>query len=69
VLKFTWARPPREAERAWAGRWRLGGVPDTVDETRMKINGGGHCGFITYEARVDPNGVTICHSTGTRQEV
>ena len=29
----------------------------------MKINGGCHCGFITYEAEVDPNGVAICYCT------
>ena len=29
----------------------------------MKINGGCHCGFITYEAEVDPNAVGICHCT------
>jgi hypothetical protein len=29
----------------------------------MKIQGGCHCGFITYEAEVDPEGVGICHCT------
>ena len=29
----------------------------------MKIDGGCHCGFITYEAEVDPEGTTICHCT------
>ncbi|SRR5712691_2153795 len=27
----------------------------------MKIDGGCHCGHITYEAEVDPEKVTICH--------
>jgi hypothetical protein len=29
----------------------------------MKIDGGCHCGFITYEAEVDPNEVYLCHCT------
>lgn len=29
----------------------------------MHINGGCHCGKITYEAEVDPNAVTVCHCT------
>lgn len=29
----------------------------------MKIDGGCHCGFITYEAEVDPEAVLICHCT------
>ena len=29
----------------------------------MKIDGGCHCGSITYEAEIDPNTVTICHCT------
>ena len=29
----------------------------------MHIQGGCHCGYITYEAEVDPNGVRICHCT------
>jgi hypothetical protein len=29
----------------------------------MNIDGGCHCGFITYEAEVDPEGTTICHCT------
>src|ERR1700740_2767668 len=27
----------------------------------MKIDGGCHCGFITYTAEVDPDSVGICH--------
>ena len=27
----------------------------------MKIDGGCHCGFITYEAEIDPDTVGICH--------
>ena len=27
----------------------------------MKIDGGCHCGAITYEAEIDPEMVTICH--------
>ena len=27
----------------------------------MKIDGSCHCGFITYEAEVDPNQVYVCH--------
>ena len=29
----------------------------------MKIDGGCHCGHITYEAEIDPNNVGICHCT------
>jgi len=29
----------------------------------MRIDGGCHCGEITYEARVDPDRVVICHCT------
>ena len=29
----------------------------------MKIDGGCHCGSITFEAEIDPNTVTICHCT------
>lgn len=29
----------------------------------MKIDGGCHCGAITYEAEIDPNSVAVCHCT------
>src|SRR5688572_24781472 len=29
----------------------------------MRIEGGCHCGFIAYEAEVDPQTVAICHCT------
>ena len=29
----------------------------------MKIDGGYHCGYITYEAEADPEKVGICHCT------
>jgi hypothetical protein len=29
----------------------------------MKIDGGCHCGYITYEATIDPEQVGICHCT------
>jgi len=29
----------------------------------MKIDGGCHCGFITYEAEADPGKVIVCHCT------
>ena len=29
----------------------------------MKIDGHSHCGEITFEAEVDPNGLNICHCT------
>ena len=33
----------------------------------MKINGGCHCGAITYEAEVDPEHTSICHCTDCQQ--
>ena len=33
----------------------------------MKIDGGCHCGNITYEAEVDPERVSICHCTDCQQ--
>ena len=33
------------------------------EETVMKIDGGCHCGYITYVAEVDPDKVGICHCT------
>jgi hypothetical protein len=32
-------------------------------ETEMHIDGGCHCGFIRYEAEIDPETVSICHCT------
>jgi hypothetical protein len=32
-------------------------------EETMHINGGCHCGYITFEAEVDPAAVRICHCT------
>ena len=29
----------------------------------MKIDGGCHCGYITYVAEIDPDKVGICHCT------
>ena len=29
----------------------------------MKIDGACHCGYITFEAEIDPNKVAICHCT------
>jgi hypothetical protein len=29
----------------------------------MKIDGGCHCGNITFVAEIDPDGITICHCT------
>ena len=29
----------------------------------MKIDGGCHCGYISYEAEIDPEKVVICHCT------
>jgi hypothetical protein len=33
----------------------------------MKIDGGCHCGNITYEAEVDPERASICHCTDCQQ--
>lgn len=29
----------------------------------MKINGGCYCGYLTYEAEIDPQTVSLCHCT------
>lgn len=29
----------------------------------MRIDGGCHCGYVTYQAEVDPNKVIVCHCT------
>jgi len=33
----------------------------------MKIDGQCHCGFVTYEAEIDPERVSICHCTDCQQ--
>ena len=33
----------------------------------MRIDGGCHCGKITYEAEIDPDKVSICHCTDCQQ--
>jgi len=33
----------------------------------MKIDGGCHCGYITYEAEADPDKASICHCTDCQQ--
>ncbi|KQY13250.1 GFA family protein [Rhizobium sp. Root482] len=33
----------------------------------MRIDGQCHCGFVTYEARIDPDDVGICHCTDCQQ--
>ncbi|KQZ15435.1 aldehyde-activating protein [Mesorhizobium sp. Root554] len=33
----------------------------------MRIDGGCHCGAITYEAEVDPDKTSICHCTDCQQ--
>ena len=37
--------------------------PDQGKASIMKIDGGCHCGYITYEAEADPEKTTICHCT------
>jgi hypothetical protein len=38
-------------------------APDGGRVSVMKIDGGCHCGYITYEAEADPEKTTICHCT------
>jgi hypothetical protein len=33
----------------------------------VRIDGGCHCGFITFEAEIDPAGVGVCHCTDCQQ--
>src|SRR6476660_3596475 len=33
----------------------------------MKIDGGSHCGYITYEAEADPANTSICHCTDCQE--
>ena len=35
----------------------------TTREYTMKVDGGCHCGSITFEAEIDPDAVGICHCT------
>jgi hypothetical protein len=46
-------------------RRRLSGKPtnECDPETAMHIEGGCHCGHITFAAEVDPDTVSICHCT------
>jgi hypothetical protein len=37
--------------------------PPSVTEAVMKIDGRCHCGYISYEAEIDPEKVTICNCT------
>src|SRR4026207_1544453 len=37
--------------------------PGIRKETKMKIDGGCHCCFISYEAEVDPAAVCVCRCT------
>jgi Glutathione-dependent formaldehyde-activating enzyme len=37
--------------------------PDQGRISIVKIDGGCHCGYITYEAEADPEKTTICHCT------
>src|SRR5262245_4627881 len=36
---------------------------DELMEIPMKVDGRCHCGYITYEAEIDPEKVMICHCT------
>lgn len=36
---------------------------NSLREDEMKIDGRCHCGYITYEADIDPDRVLICHCT------
>src|SRR5262245_36138799 len=45
----------------------LGRPNETLGRTTMKIDGGCHCGAITYEAEVDPEHTSICHCTDCQQ--
>ena len=40
----------------------------TTKEYTMRVDGGCHCGSITFEAGIDPDAVGICHCTGERLE-
>ena len=35
----------------------------------MKIDGGCHCGYITYEAEADPANAMICHCTDCQNSI
>ena len=54
----------RRCERVSPAARRIcSGRTGTGRETAMKIEGGCHCGYIAYEAEVDPERVLICHCT------
>jgi hypothetical protein len=48
--------------RALASGWRLH-FGNFVERLEMKIDGGCHCGYITYSADADPERTSICHCT------
>jgi hypothetical protein len=35
----------------------------------MKIDGGCHCGRVTYEAEIDPDKAAICHCTHKKRAI
>ena len=39
-----------------------------LEETAMKVTGGWHCGQITYEPKVDPATVRVCHCTDCQKQ-
>src|SRR5262245_61972012 len=50
-------------ERMVLGPKATSAVKTSVEEGAMKIDGCCHCGYITYEAEIDPEKVMICHCT------
>src|SRR5918994_3159564 len=60
-MRFRIALPLSRA-RDTSAEWSVGSSSE-IRRCAMKIDGRCHCGFVTYEAEIDPQKVMICHCT------
>jgi hypothetical protein len=45
------------------GQVYLSPRPSSLEGSKVKVDGRCHCGWISYEAEIDPEKVMICHCT------